>query len=65
MNLLGLIVTLVILGVIMWAINTYIPMQEGIKNLMNIFVVIVVVLWLLAIVFGVSGLGNMSLPRVR
>lgn len=60
MSLVSLIVTLVIVGVIMWAINAYIPMEARIKNILNIVVVIVVVLWLLS-VFGVIG----SISNIR
>ena len=54
MPLIQLVVTLVIVGVLLWAVNTYIPMDHKIKNIMNIVVVIAVVLWLLS-VFGVIG----------
>ena len=52
MDLLSLIILLVVIGVIMWAVNTYIPMQESIKKLLNIVVVIVVVLFLLSLFVG-------------
>jgi hypothetical protein len=54
MPLISLIIILVAIGVVMWAINTYVPMSPGMKNLLNIVVVIAVVLWLLR-VFGVLG----------
>lgn len=54
MSLVSLIITLVIVGVILWAVNTYIPMDSRIKQLLNVVVLIVVVLWLLQ-VFGVLG----------
>jgi hypothetical protein len=47
MTLLELIVILVLIGMVMWAINTYVPMSAGIKRVLNIAVVIAVVLWLL------------------
>lgn len=57
MSLVSLIIVLVLIGFAMWAINTYVPMSAGMKNLLNIVVVIAVVLWLLK-VFGVlAGLG--------
>jgi hypothetical protein len=63
MTLVSLIITLVIVGVIMWAINTYIPMEAKIKNILNIVVVIVVILWLLS-VFGVIGsISNIRIGR--
>jgi len=51
MPIFTLIFILVVIGVIMWAVNTYIPMQPTIKKILNIAVVVLVVLWL-ASVFG-------------
>lgn len=45
--MIGLIVTLIIIGVLLWLVNTYIPMDEKIKKILNVVVVILVVLWLL------------------
>jgi hypothetical protein len=58
MNLVTVLVVLIVVGVILWLINTYIPMQSTIKSILNAVVIIVVVLWLLQ-GFGVLGeLGN-------
>jgi len=54
MPLINLIVYLAIVGVLLWLVNTYIPMAQPIKTIINVVVVIVVVLWLLR-VFGVMG----------
>ena len=54
MPLINLIIILVVVGVILWAINNYIPMDRKIKSILNIVVVIVVIIWLLS-VFGVIG----------
>ena len=54
MPLIHLVLVLVIVGVILWLINTYIPMDAKIKSILNIVVVIAVILWLLS-VFGLSG----------
>ncbi|MCY1705074.1 Thivi_2564 family membrane protein [Pannonibacter sp. SL95] len=54
MSLLNLIVTLVVVGVGLWAINSYIPMDRKIKSILNVVVVLVVVVWLLG-VFGLLG----------
>lgn len=51
MPLIPLIVALVIIGVALWLINTYIPMDQKIKTILNIVIVVVVCLWLLQ-VFG-------------
>jgi hypothetical protein len=57
MPLINLIIILVVVGVILWAINAYIPMQSTIKKILNAVVVIGVIIWLLS-VFGV--IGNIS-----
>jgi hypothetical protein len=54
MPLIQLIIVLVVVGVILWVINSYIPMQTTIKKILNVVVIIVLVLWLLS-VFGVIG----------
>ncbi len=54
MPLINLIVGLIVVGVLLWLVNNYIPMDSKIKNILNIVVVIVVVLWLLS-AFGVLG----------
>lgn len=52
MPLLTVLLVLIVVGVILWLINAYIPMDAKIKNLLNIVVVIAVVLFLLR-AFGV------------
>ena len=47
MSLISLILVLVVVGVILWLINTYLPMDGKIKSILNVVVVIVVILWLL------------------
>lgn len=51
MPLLTILLVLIVVGVVLWLINTYIPMQRTIKNILNAVVVIVLVIWLLQ-VFG-------------
>lgn len=52
MPILPIILTIVIVGVLMWAINAYIPMAPKIKQLLNIVVVILLIIWLFRL-FGV------------
>lgn len=54
MDLITVVVTLIVVGVLLWAINRYIPMDSKIKTILNVVVVIVVVIWLLQ-GFGVIG----------
>jgi hypothetical protein len=61
MPLINLIVTLVVVGVLLWLVNNYIPMDRKIKSILNVVIVIAVILWLLS-AFGI--LGNLSGIRV-
>jgi hypothetical protein len=61
MPLIQLILVLVVVGVILWVINSYIPMQTTIKKILNVVVIIAVIIWLLS-VFGL--IGNLSSIRV-
>lgn len=47
MPLLNVLIALVVVGVILWLVNTYIPMDSKIKNILNVVAIIAVVLWLL------------------
>lgn len=60
MPLINLVIILVVVGVALYLINNYIPMDGKIKSILNIVVVIVVIIWLLS-VFGVIG----SLSGIR
>jgi hypothetical protein len=61
MPLINLIIVLVVVGVILWLINRFIPMQSTIKTILNVVVIIVVAIWVLN-AFGV--LGNLSAIRI-
>ena len=54
MPLINLVIILVVVGVVLYLINNYIPMDGKIKSILNVVVVIAVILWLLS-VFGVIG----------
>ena len=47
MPLLTIVVVLIVVGVLLWLVNTYIPMDAKIKSILNVVVVIAVVIWLL------------------
>jgi hypothetical protein len=61
MPLLQVVMVLVVVGVLLWLVNRFIPMQGTIKSILNAVVVIAVVFWLLN-VFGL--LHNLSRIRV-
>lgn len=60
MPLIQVVIVLVVVGVVLWVINSYIPMQSTIKRILNAVVVIAVIIWLLS-VFGLIG----DLSRIR
>ena len=62
MSLIGVVLTLVVVGVLLWLLNNYVPMDRKIKSIINVVVVIVVILWVLQ-AFGV--LGSLRDVRIR
>jgi len=60
MPLINIVVVLIVVGVLLWLVNNYIPMAGSIKKILNAVVVIAVVWWLLN-AFGVLN----SLSRLR
>jgi hypothetical protein len=61
MSLVTIVIVLIVVGVLLWLINTYIPMQGTMKSILNAVVIIVVVIWLLQ-AFGVLGsVGNVRI----
>lgn len=60
MPLLQVVVTLIVVGIVLWLVNRFIPMQSTIKSILNGVVVIAVVVW----IANLYGLFN-SLSRVH
>jgi hypothetical protein len=60
MPLINLVAVLIVVGILLWLVNRFIPMAGSIKSILNLVVVIVVVFWLLN-VFGLIH----SLSRIR
>lgn len=46
MSLFTILIVIVVVGVLLWLVNSYIPMQRTIKGILNAVVVIILVLWL-------------------
>jgi uncharacterized protein YhhL (DUF1145 family) len=55
---------LIVVGLIMWLVNTYVPMAGGIKSLLNVVVFVVVLVWVLQ-VFGLVGAIPIRIPPLR
>ncbi len=61
MPLLDIVVTLVVVGIILWLINRFIPMASSIKSILNVVVVIAVIWWLLSILGFVQPMSSIRL----
>ena len=61
MPLINLVVVLVVVGVLLWLVNEYIPMDRKIKSILNAVVVIGVVLWLLNVVGLLDSISNIHI----
>lgn len=63
--MISLIITLIVIGVLLWLVNNYIPMDGKIKQILNVIVVICVVVWLLS-AFGILGnAGDIRVPQIK
>jgi thiol:disulfide interchange protein len=63
MPLIQILLALIVVGVLLWLVNRFIPMQRSIKSILNGVVIIAVVLWLLN-VFGLfHSLSNIHVGR--
>jgi 1-acyl-sn-glycerol-3-phosphate acyltransferase len=65
MPLISVVITLIVIGVLLWLVNTYIPMDGKIKSILNIVVVICVVIWLLYAFGVINHAGDIKVPQVH
>jgi hypothetical protein len=65
MPILSVVIVLCVVGVLLWLVNTYLPMAAPFKTIVNVVVVIAVVLWLLSAVGILGSISGARLPRVR
>jgi hypothetical protein len=64
MTLVDIVLVLIVVGLILWLVNTYVPMAGGIKSLLNVVVFVVVLIWVLQ-VFGLVGAIPIRIPPLR
>lgn len=65
MSLLGLLLILVVIGVVTWALTTYVPMSGGIARLIQIVAIVVAIVYVLS-AFGVfHAVSGVQVPQVR
>jgi len=64
MTLINIVVVLLVIGVLLWAINSYVPMAGGIKTLLNLVVFLVVLIWLLQLFGLIGNIPGVHIPRL-
>jgi low temperature requirement protein LtrA len=65
MPLVTLVVVLIVVGVLLWLVNNYIPMDRKINSILNAVVVIAVVLWLLSVFGLLDGITNYRIGKLN
>ncbi|MFY7909987.1 MAG: Thivi_2564 family membrane protein [Emticicia sp.] len=60
MPLVNILVVLIVAGIVLWLINSYIPMDGKIKRILNIVFVVVIIIWLLKTFGLLTGLMNIN-----
>jgi hypothetical protein len=63
MPLMQVVITLIVVGVLLWLVNRFIPMQSSIKSILNGVVVICVVLWIVNLFGFFSSLSHIHVGR--
>ena len=61
MSIITIVLTLIVIGILMWLEETYIPMAPPIKTIIRVVVLVVVVLWLLNVLGVLGYLGNVRI----
>ena len=64
MSLISLVIVLIVIGVLLWLVNSFIPMEARMKQILNAVVIICVVLWLLSVFLGGSHLADIKVGHV-
>ncbi len=64
MTLVNIAVILVVVGLVMWLINTYIPMAGAIKSLLNIVVFVVLLIWVLQTFGMIGSIRGLKMPAL-
>jgi hypothetical protein len=63
MPFLNIVVMLVVVGVVLYLVNQFIPMASSIKTILNVFVVVVVCIWLLQATGLWAGVTNYRISK--
>jgi len=67
MSLVSLVIVLIVVGVLLWLVNTYLAavIDAKILKIINIVVIVAVVLWLLSVLGLFDSIGSVRVPRLR
>lgn len=65
MTLMNIAIVLVVVGIALWLINTYIPMAGGMKSLLNLVAFVVVLVWLLQGLGVIGAIPGVHIPAVK
>lgn len=67
MPIINLIIILVVVGVLLWLVNTYLInyIDPKILKILNVVVVVALVLWLLDLFIGFGSIGNVKVQRLN
>lgn len=65
MSLLSLAIVIIVIGVLLWVVNSYIPMDDKIKKILNVVVVVALILWVLMAFLGHGNVADIKVPRVN
>ncbi len=65
MSIIGIIAVIIVVGVLLWLANSFIPMDANIKRILNAVVIILLVLWLLSLFFDFGTLGTIHTHRIN
>jgi hypothetical protein len=65
MSVLTILIILVIVGALLWLVNTYIPIDWKIRMILNVLVVIIVILWLLSVFGVIDSLSNIRAESIQ
>ena len=63
MSILTIVLVIIVVGVLLWLVNAYIPMQATVKSLLNLIVIVLLVLWLLD-AFGIVDIFGGNSPTL-
>lgn len=65
MSIIQVMIILIVIGVILFLVNKYIPMDANIKKILNAVVIVCVILWVLSLFFNFGSLGTIHTHKLN